>query len=93
MGQQKRYLAAHPAPENVRKFSFFHELIKKKQLRDRFDESLEFKQNFTSGLQTVALLCPASRNLPRIVENAEAKKVLDEEGLKKPKVLVRKIQR
>src|SRR5262249_19335685 len=31
------YLDAHPAPANVRKFSLFQELIKKKELRDRFD--------------------------------------------------------
>jgi hypothetical protein len=90
-GATNEYLTAHPAPENVRKFSFFHELIKKKQLRDRFDESLEFKQTFhkwlTEGRITAA---QQVRNLPLIVENAEAKKVLDEEGFEEAaKVLVR----
>src|SRR6266446_248878 len=32
-GATKEFLSAHPAPENVRKFSLFHELMRKKELR------------------------------------------------------------
>jgi hypothetical protein len=40
------FLAAHPAPDNVRKFSLFHELMKKKDLRQRFLDDMQFKQRF-----------------------------------------------
>lgn len=90
-GATNEYLVAHPAPENVRKFSFFHELIRKKGLRDRFDESLEFKQTFHRWLTEDRITDSKQvRDLPLILESVEATKVLNEEGFEEAqKVLVR----
>ena len=38
------FLQLHPAPANIRKFSLFQELMKKKDLRERYDNSPEFRQ-------------------------------------------------
>jgi hypothetical protein len=38
------FLMANPTPGNVKKFTFFHEVMKKKDLRQRFTDNLEFKQ-------------------------------------------------
>ena len=85
------YLQSHPAPGNVRKFSLFHEVVKRKDLRERFNESMEFKQKFhkwvTEGRVTDS---KQVRDLPLILENPEATKALDEEGFEEAqKVLIR----
>jgi hypothetical protein len=85
------YLAAHPGVGNVRKFSFFQELMKKKDLRDRFNQSMEFKQQFHKWITDGRL--PAAqqvRDLPLILGSPEATKVLDEDGFEEAqKVLMR----
>jgi hypothetical protein len=40
------FMTAHPQPGNVRKFSFFHELAKKKALREMLELDPSFKQRF-----------------------------------------------
>jgi len=75
------YLQAHPGPANIKKFSFFQELIKKRELRERYDESMAFRQKFYGWLDDYGMLtshcacglapkfaCPARRlcdSLPR----------------------------
>src|SRR6266446_1662974 len=49
-GATSEFLAAHPAPGNVRKFSLFHELMRKKDLRQSFDEEPQFKHKFHKWL-------------------------------------------
>jgi transposase len=85
------YLHLNPTPGNVRKFSLFHEVVKKKDLRERFNESMEFKQKFhkwvTEGRVTDS---KQVRDLPLILENPEAANVLEEEGFEEAqKVLIR----
>jgi hypothetical protein len=85
------FLMTYPAPGNVKKFSLFHEIMKKKDLRGRFNEEIEFKQQvhnwITKGRVTDARQI---RDLPLILENSEAVRVLDETGFEDAqKVLVR----
>jgi hypothetical protein len=66
------------APDNVRKFSLFHELMRKKDLRQRFQDDLQFKQRFHKWLLENRLNDSKQvRALPGILENAEATKALD----------------
>jgi hypothetical protein len=75
------FLAAHPAPDNVRKFSLFHEMMRKKDLRQRFQDDLQFKQRFHKWLLENRLNDSKQvRALPGILENAEATKALDKAG-------------
>jgi hypothetical protein len=85
------YLAANPSPENVRKFSFFQELAKKKELKERFEYEPSFKQQFHKWLATEKMTeAKQVRDLPLILENAEALKALDKSGfLEARKVLTR----
>lgn len=85
------FMAAHPDPTNLRKFSFFQELMKKKDLRQRFNEDSQFKQRFygwlADGKITAALQI---RDLPAILANPEAEKALNKSGFEEAaKVLVR----
>jgi hypothetical protein len=85
------YLAAYPQPGNVRKFSLFHELMKKKELRDRFDEPIEFKQKFHKWVSEGRLTDSKQvRDLQLILDSTEATQVLEEEGFEEAqKVLFR----
>jgi hypothetical protein len=85
------YLNAHPAAGNVRKFSLFHELMKKKELRQRFELDMRFKQQFFGWLTANRLTDSKQiRDLPAILENPEATKALETEGVEEAqRVLVR----
>jgi hypothetical protein len=75
------FLTAHPAPDNVRKFSLFHEMMRKKDLRQRFQDDLQFKQRFHKWLLENRLTDSRQiRALPGILENSEATKALDNLG-------------
>ena len=75
------FLTAHPAPDNVRKFSLFHELMRKKELRQRFQDDLQFKQRFHKWLLENRLTDSKQvRALPAIIESAEATKALEKSG-------------
>jgi hypothetical protein len=85
------YLGANPAPENVRKFSFFQELAKKKELKERFEYEPAFKQQFHRWLSTEKMTeAKQVRDLPLILENPDAVKALDKSGfIEAHKVLTR----
>ena len=85
------YLAANPAPENVRKFSFFQELAKKKELKERFEYEPSFKQQFHGWLRSEKLTeAKQVRDLPLVLDNPEAVKALEKSGfLEARKVLTR----
>ena len=75
------FLASHPAPDNVRKFSLFHELMRKKELRQKFQDDLQFKQRFHKWLLDDRLTDSKQvRALVGILENPEAGKALDKSG-------------
>ena len=76
------FLTIHPSPTNVRKFSLFHELMKKKELRARFEEEPQFKQQFHRWLDEERITDSKQiRSLPTILENPEATKALDSGGI------------
>jgi hypothetical protein len=75
------FLLAKPAPGNVRKFSLFHEVMKKKDLRQRFNEDLEFKRKMYEWISEGRITDSKQiRDLPMILDNPEATKALEEEG-------------
>src|SRR6266581_2330738 len=75
------FLSTHPAPGNVRKFSLFHELMRKKDLRQRYAEDLSFKQSFHQWLAEEKLTDSKQvRDLLQILANPEATKMLNEKG-------------
>jgi hypothetical protein len=75
------FLAANPAPDGVRKFSFFYELAKKRQLKERFDVDTAFKPHFYAWVKDGRLTDSKQvRSLPEILANADAAKALDTQG-------------
>jgi hypothetical protein len=75
------FLSVHPAPGNVKKFSLFYELMKKKDLRKRYDEDLTFKQTFQRWLADGRINDSKQvRDLPLVLANNEATKALDTLG-------------
>lgn len=85
------FLSTHPAPGNVRKFSLFHELMRKKELRQQYNEDPSFKQRFQNWLAEEKLTDSKQvRNLPQILANPEATTKLDDKGfVEATKVLIR----
>jgi hypothetical protein len=85
------FLSNHPAPGNVRKFSLFHELMRKKDLRQRYSDDLTFKQSFQRWLTEEKLTDSRQvRNLLQILDNPEATKKLNDKGfVEATKVLIR----
>jgi len=85
------YLGANPGPGNVRKFSVFQELMKKKDLRDRYQNDMQFKQKFHKWLAEERLTdAKQVRNLATILANAEASRALETENfVAASKVLIR----
>jgi hypothetical protein len=85
------YLAANPAPGNIKKFSLFHEMVKKRELRDRFDQDPQFKVRFhrwlTDGKVTDS---KQVRELAAILGNPQAAAAMDKSGFDEAsKVLMR----
>jgi hypothetical protein len=75
------FLQVHPAPANIKKFSLFQELMKKKDLRERYDESDEFRQQVYRWLEKDRISdAKQMRSLPGILENSEATKALNSHG-------------
>jgi hypothetical protein len=75
------FLGENPDPKNLDKFAFFQELARKRDLADRFDNDLEFEQQFKRWLVDGKLSKSVDvRKLDMLMENPHATKVLDEEG-------------
>lgn len=75
------FLNLFPAPMNIRKYSFFAELMKKRDLRDRFDIDQQFKQKFHKWLVDDKLTDSKQvRSLDTILINKEAEKELEKTG-------------
>ena len=86
------YLSVSPDPANVRKFSFFQEIMKKPELRARFEESPAFRDDFHHWLDEDKLTDARQvRSLPSILANDDALAALNEEGFEAAsKVLISK---
>lgn len=77
----KDFLAQYPSPENVQKFSYFLEFVKKKALQNRLKKDPEFKQKFFSWIAKGKLDAGSQvRELAAIIERPELERKLDEEG-------------
>ncbi len=75
------YLEAHPDPKNLDKFSLFQELAAKKDLSARYTDDFQFQQQFQRWLAGGKLNDSKQvRQLETILANAQATKVLDDEG-------------
>jgi hypothetical protein len=75
------FLSLHPAPENVRKFSLFYELMRKKDLRERFAQDMQFKQRFHKWLSDGKVTDSKQvRDLPAVLASPDALKALDKDG-------------
>lgn len=75
------FLRDNPAPANVKKFNFFHEVMKKKELREKFHNEPSFKANFNDWLTKDRLSDSKQiRSLPDILANSEATKALGLSG-------------
>src|SRR5215469_173378 len=74
----------------TRKFSFFHELAKKRDLRDGFSQVPEFKQRFHKWLEEGRLTDSKQiRDLSTILANPAAAVALDQKGVEEAlKVLI-----
>lgn len=85
------YLAIQPASGNLRKFSLFHELMKKKDLRQRYEHDASFKQQFHKWLTDNRITDSKQiRDLPTILTNPESAKALDADGFEEAqRVLIR----
>lgn len=85
------FLQANPTPGNVRKFSLFHEVMKKKDLKRRFNEDMEFKQQIHKWIASGRINDSKQvRDLPLILENSEATKALEDKGFKEAQeILIR----
>ncbi len=76
------FLAIHPEPANVKKFSFFQELMKKKELRDRFNSDGDFKQRFHNWLASDRLTDSKQvRDLPMILASTQATAAFETAGV------------
>lgn len=75
------FLSLFPSPGNVKKFSFFHELMKKKDLRQKFMDDITFKQQFHRWLSEERITDSKQvRDLNTVMENPDALKALDNHG-------------
>jgi len=84
------FLQVHPVPANIKKFSLFQELMKKKDLRARYDESAEFRQKIYGWLDKDRISDSRQmRSLPDILQNPQAEKALDTHGFEEAaKILI-----
>jgi hypothetical protein len=75
------FLDKNPDPDNIRKFSLFQELMKKRELRTRYNESSDFRQKLYSWLENERISdARQMRSLPAVLQNPEALKALDNGG-------------
>lgn len=75
------FLTLYPAPENVKKFSLFHEVMKKKDLREIFQGDAQMKKKFHEWFLTGKIYDSKQvRSLAPILANTEALKALDKSG-------------
>lgn len=81
--ETKAYLERTGDPQGNKRFTHFEELMKKKPLRDRREQDAGFMEQFGKWVQEGKLADSRDvRELPAILENEEAKKKFEKEGLK-----------
>ena len=85
------YLEAHPDPSNVEKFSLFAELMRKRELREKYTNDPTFKGTFHRWIETGKLRDSKQvRELPAILQKTDALEALEKFGAEEAiKVLIR----
>lgn len=80
----EKFLRRHPDPGNVRRFSFFDELYKVKDLRRRTSTEPDFMEKFETWVIDGKIGDSHNvRKLPFILSNIRAKEVFEREGFNK----------
>ena len=74
----REYLQSHSDPINVRKFSFFHELMKKKELKQKYSLLKDKFHIWITGEKISD--SKQVRDLPRILGSEKAVEALEKEG-------------
>ena len=84
------FLAANPSPVHLKKFSFFHEIMRKKELREAFNGDAQFKPRFHMWLLKDRITDSKEvRELAPILANPSALQALDNQGfMEAKKVLI-----
>jgi hypothetical protein len=81
--ETKAYLERSGDAQGNKRFSFFEELMKKKPLRDRREQDPEFMEQFGKWIHEARLTDSRDvRDLPGILDNEDALKKFEKEGLK-----------
>jgi hypothetical protein len=81
--ETKAYLERTGDPQGNKRFSHFEEFMKKKPLRDRREQDPSFMEQFGKWIQKGKLTDSRDvRELPAILENEEALRMFEKEGLK-----------
>lgn len=81
--ETKAYLERTGDPQGNKRFSHFEEFMKKKPLRDRREQDPGFMEQFGKWIQQGKLTDSRDvRDLPGILDNEEALKKFEKEGLK-----------
>ena len=81
--ETKAYLERTGDPQGNKRFSHFEEFMKKKPLRDRREQDTSFMEQFGKWIQEGRLADSRDvRELPGILENEDALKKFETEGLK-----------
>lgn len=85
------YLKTHPAPGNIKKFSLFAELMKKRPLREQYNDNQQFRQQIYEWLDKDRISdAHQMRSLPDVLRSQEAIKALNSSGFDAAaKVLIR----
>ena len=76
------FLQKHSDPKYINRFTLFHEMVRKKGLKDRYDTNDDsFRDSFFEWVANGRIHDPRHvRTLEMIVRDPEARKVLDAEG-------------
>jgi len=85
------YLKANPDPLNVKKYSFFAEVAKKRDLKEKIEQDAAFKDSFFGWIRDEKLTDNKQiRQLPQVLENDGARRALDQRGFNEAyKVLIK----
>jgi len=81
------FLRENPDPTNLHKWSYFFEFEKKKPLRDYLKENPAFKPRFFRWVRDGRITGMQVRDIPALLQDAEALKVLDQKGMAEAKLV------
>jgi hypothetical protein len=87
--EARNYIARTNDPQGINRFSHFEEFMKKKELRDRFENEPRFMERFHAWVQAGKFPNAVDvRLLPEILKNEEATKALERSGVEKARAVL-----